>query len=180
MGTANIDTSNPPVEQVDGTTEPEGDTETLHDREVDSYLVECVRLDPIAIDEEFVRLPSDLAYWNECYADATREHLLAKHDAEVTKARVMLEIRETAQATGAKLTVADVEARVLLDARVEASAIRAVEAEAKRQHMRVRCESVMAKRDMLQSLGAKIRMEMVDPVVREQFTGSKLSAKSRG
>jgi hypothetical protein len=155
------------------------DTETklLRDIEVDAYLVDCVKLDPIALDEEFIRLPGDLAYWNEKYAQAIRAHLHAKHDADKTRAAVMLEIREEAASTGVKMTVADVDARVTIDERVSEADIALVEAEAAMKHARVRCEAVMAKRDMLQSLGAKIRAEMSDPVVREQFAGRRLSER---
>lgn len=152
-------------------------TAQLRELAVDAYLVECVALDPLALDEEFVRLPADLAYWNERYAGAIRAHLVAKLDAAQVEAAVTLEIREEAAATGAKLTVADVEKRVELDPRVANAHVRLVETDAARQHARLRCESVAAKRDMLQSLGAKVRAEMADPMVREQFAGRRLSER---
>jgi len=152
------------------------ETAMLRDVEVDAYLVQCVHLDPLALDEEFIRLPADVAYWNERYAQTIRAHLVVKHDMDKTRAAVMLEIREDAANTGVKMTVADVEARVLVDGRVADATVAAIEAEAAMKHARVRCDSLSAKRDMLQSLGAKVRAEMAgDPAVRELHGGRKLS-----
>jgi hypothetical protein len=151
------------------------ETTIVRDIEVDKYLYECVSIEPEALEEEFIRFPSDLAYWNEKYSNATREYLLAKLRADETKAVVMLETRELATNQGLKMTVGDLEARVTLDDRVQDANLELVEAESKRQALRNRCEALMAKRDMLQSLGAKIRVEMMsDPVVREQMAASKL------
>lgn len=153
------------------------ETATLHDVEIDKLLLDCVSIDPLALDEEFVRMPADLAYWNEQYAQAIRDHLYAKHEYDKVRAAVMIELREDAAATGAKLTVADLEARVVLDDRVDAAHIAMIESEAHKAHMRCRADAVMAKRDMLQSLGAKVRAEMNDPIIREQHVGSKLAGK---
>ena len=61
---------------------PPGQSEIV----VDAYLYDCVNVEPEALQEEFVRIPADLAYWNERYAQAHREHLLAKLDAERAEA----------------------------------------------------------------------------------------------
>ena len=150
---------------------------TLHDMEIDRLLLDCVSIDPLSLEEEFVRMPADLAYWNEQYAQAIRDHLYAKHEHDKVRAAVMIELREDASASGAKLTVGDLEARVVLDDRVDASHVALIEAEAHKAHMRCRADAVIAKRDMLQSLGAKIRAEMNDPIVREQHVGSKLAGQ---
>jgi len=152
------------------------DTTVVRDIEIDTYLYECVQIEPEALEEEFIRLPADIAYWNEKYSIALREYLLAKLRADETKALVTMETREFANASGVKMTVGDLEAKVQLDDRVQDANLALVEAEAARQALRNRCDALMAKRDMLQSLGAKLRVEMMsDPVVRDQMIANKLT-----
>lgn len=156
----------------------DGDTGKLHDLDVPQYLIDCVKIDDLLIDEEFMRASADLAYWNECFAVALKRHLRAKVAAERARAMATIAIREAN--AGVKMTVADLEARVELDPDVIAATDECVEAEADRSHMRVRAEAVSAKKDMLQSLGAKLREEMRDPSVREDHVGRKLVRESQG
>jgi len=152
-------------------------TGKLHDIDVPEYLIDCVKIDDLLIDEEFMRAAADLAYWNERFAVALKRHLRAKVAADRARAMATIGIREVN--AGVKMTVADLEARVELDPDVISTVDECVEADAARSHMRVRAEAVAAKKDMLQSLGAKLREEMRDPSVREDHVGRKLVRDSK-
>ncbi len=68
--------------------------EHLEDLDVDEYAIECVDLDPLALEDEFVRLPADLAYWNSRYAHTAAEYQRAKFHREQVAARLHGEVRE--------------------------------------------------------------------------------------
>jgi len=147
----------------------------LRELEVERYLLDCVEIHPEDLDTEFQRLPGDVAYWGERYSNAVEFALRAKLDLDVIKAKLHLEIKEDALASGSKMTVGDLDARVHADPAYVDAAARLVTAEAEKQRMRSRVDAVNAKRDMLQSLGAKIRVQMMaDPVVREQVAAGRL------
>jgi len=148
----------------------EGPKVPLRDIQIDEYLLECVAIEPTMLDDEFVRMPMDMAYWNERYSAAIRDHLMAKLHYDNTRAKVLLETRVHIEQSGLKRTVGDVDAMVTTDPRVVDAYLQYVEAEAQRQAIRNRCEAVQIKREMLQSLGAKYRVEMqTDPVVRDHL-----------
>lgn len=64
----------------------EGDVELL-----EASLRDAVRLEPLALEEEFVRCPADIAWWTAKSARAIGEHLRSK--ARAKKLRGLLEIR---------------------------------------------------------------------------------------
>jgi len=155
---------------------PTNPTVTMRDIQIDEYLLECVTIEPTMLNEEFVRIPVDLAYWNERYSEAIHKHLLTKLHYDQARARVGLEVREEVAASGVKKTVGDIEAMVTVHPEVSAAYLDFVEADAERQALRNRCEAVQAKREMLQSLGAKMRAEiMSDPALRDQILASQLN-----
>ena len=139
----------------------------------EQYLIECVDIDPIEIDEEFLRQPSDLAYWHERYAQALRRQLNAKHNVSKVEADVQLEIRDDA-IPGTKLTDVKVKAMVASDMRVVTAYDELAQTEADKARCKGYSESVASKGNMLQSIGAKLRLEMKDPAMREQIVGAKL------
>ena len=148
----------------------------IHDLEVDKYLADCVTITPEAIQEEFIRVPADLAYWGELHAQAVKVHLTAKMEVERMAAKLAMEYRERMSVEGKKTTEATVEAAVLLDSAYHEARLAAIEAEATRASLRSRFDAVAAKRDMVQSLGAQIRVEMErDPIVREAVRGSRVN-----
>lgn len=152
----------------------------LQDLEVEDYLKDCVVMDPLFIQEEYVRLPADLAYWNQKYADALRAHLRAKIDLDRIEAQVYLEKREVGYASGGKTTEATVAAQVACDARVLAAREVAVMAEAEKARLHGVVNAVSAKKDMLVSLGAHVRQEMDgDPTIREQHAGFRKQQNSK-
>ncbi len=131
------------------------------------YLGECTRIDDLALDGEFIRVPADLAYWSGRYADAHRAHLLAKHALDTTHARLHLSIKAEADINKMKMTVADLDAAVKSHDEYLGAVLDLIDADADRLRLRGALEAVAAKKDMIQSLGAKLRAEMgADPMVR--------------
>lgn len=144
----------------------------LYDMEVDDFLSKSVRIEPLAINEEYVELPAMLAYWNARYADALRNHLKSKLNVERTEARLRIECREML-ATEGKVTESMVEAAVIKHPDMEIARLEAIEAEVEKVRLGGAAEAVRAKKDMLVSLGATMRAEMEgDPSLRKQHQDS--------
>lgn len=140
----------------------------LHDLPVDDYLYASVTVTPEAMEEEFVRAPADIAYWNSLSAQAMKAHLLAKWAAEKTEARLKVEMREQLVAEGKKPTESMVDAAVVLHPDMERDKLAAIEAEVEFVRVRGIAKAVSDKKDVLQSLGATYRAEMEgDPMVRQ-------------
>lgn len=148
----------------------------LQEIEVDAYLADTVQIEPLALEEEFIRLPADLAYWNERYSQAVRAFLVSKIEAERCEARLHMEVRTRLAAAapeGAKSkgpTVADIEAAVESQPELQAARMRALDAEVDKVRLQGVLDAVRAKRDMLVQLGARARIEMeADPVIRDRI-----------
>lgn len=148
----------------------------IHDLEVDDYLLESVAVDEIAqLDSEMRRISSDLCYWNSRFATAHKDHLISKVDLDRKKAHLYIEHRERLHLTEKKVTESMVDSAVDMDERYIDARIGMIEADAERLRTKGVCEAVAAKKDMLQSIGAKLRLEMAaDPTVRDLVTGSRL------
>jgi hypothetical protein len=139
-------------------------------------LMDAVKIEPLALQEEFVRLPSDLAYWNARYADAQRTFLVRKLELDQLNARLRIELRERLLVTESKVTESMVDSRVELDDRYGNARLAMVEAEADKMHKYGAVDALRAKRDMLVSLGAHVRAEMQhDPQLRDESRGAKLN-----
>lgn len=140
-------------------------TDLSYAADEDSYFKESVDITPEAIQEEFIRVPADMAYWGAKYAEASRAYLIAEQAVKECKARLRLAIRETATT---KLTVDDVDARVEGSAEYQTTKMAEIEAEAAKLAAKARLDAVIAKRDMVMSLGAHIRAEMGASHIRER------------
>jgi hypothetical protein len=139
----------------------------INDLEIDPYFYESIRIEPLALQEEFVRQPMDLAYWNERLKETLEVFLCAKRDHEELRAKARLILREQFTAEGRKATEADLEAAVTLDEEVRAARQAFILAEVDQAQARGRAQAVETKRGMLMMLGAQIRTEMEsDPVIR--------------
>ncbi len=135
--------------------------------DADKYLEECVHIDDLCLDEEFIRVPADLAYWSGRYAGAVRAHLFAKHELDVVTAKAHLSIKAGAELHGKKMTVSDLDASVKTTQEFLDATVALIEAEAAKVRLRGCLDAVSSKKDMVQSLGAKLRAEMgADPMVR--------------
>lgn len=170
-----------------------GDAELL-----EAGLRDAVRVEPLALESEFVRMSGDLAYWTARNAVAIGVHLRAKARAKRLRALLFLEARETpepepepvvveAPEEGKKakkvekpkapprVTEKDAEARAELDPRWQDAQEAEIVAEVEREKMKGAVAALVAKKDMLVQLGANQRAELErDPVVRERHFADRL------
>lgn len=141
------------------------------DHDIEKYLSECVRIEPLALEEEFVRLPSDLSFWNQRYSEVYRYWLQCKIEVGEVKARVQLEERDRLEnaAKGKRVTIGEVEDALVLNAEYQKAKMREITVEAEKVRLWGVLDALRSKRDMLISLGAHIRAEMSnDPLIRQQ------------
>jgi hypothetical protein len=140
--------------------------------EVTQYLKECVTIEPLALEEEFTRVPADLAYWGAAFADAQKAAALAKLNRDQIEAAIDAEVRADAVSNGEKVTEKIVSGRVQADQRMHAVELALIDAEANSSRAKAFCDAVRAKRDMVIALGSQVRAEMqADPSIRNQMTG---------
>jgi len=142
--------------------------------DLEEYRRACVRIEPMAIQEEYVRVPSDLAFWSESHANLYREWQLAKFDREkewgfaLERSRAMLHSEGVKNARGGGPTVDQVEARAVSDETYAVAKRNELFLEAETKRLYGMVDAVRTKRDMLVSLGAHIRAEMEhDPMIKE-------------
>lgn len=148
---------------------------------LDEYLTDCVKIEPLALEEEYIRLPADLAFWNDRYAKAVETYLQAKHDSDTMYAKLLIIHRATLQNQGVKVTESIVEATILQDQKWLDVEQKRIGAEAAKARLSGVLDAVKTKRDMLISLGAHIRAEMErDPQVRERQRGRSLMRDQEG
>lgn len=155
--------------------EPIPETAVLYDVEIERYLKDAVDICPEALEEEFTRLPADLAYWNERHAVALREHLDTKIERERLVGQLSIDVSfvdalETS--LGKKPTVNQIQGAVLQDPRYIAVRTDETLAEVEKIRLRGCVDAIAAKRDMIISLGAHARLEMQhDPILRARMAG---------
>jgi hypothetical protein len=138
--------------------------------------LEAVATDDLLLNEEFIRMAGDMAHHNRRYTDANREFLLEKHESSIVEAKARLRIRTETLTDKPKPTDNDLKAMVTVDSEVQQANLRRVEAEAEKEKLKRFAEAVVAKKDMIQSLGAKVREEMRgDPAIRDLHRESKIS-----
>lgn len=155
-------------------------SDRLDELGVDQYLAECVQIEPLAIEEEFVRVPADLAYWNERYTRAVDAFHRAKIRVSKLEALLSIEHREALTANG-KATEKMIEAAVESDQRLLDARDSLVNAEVEKVRLAGYCEAVRTKRDMIISIGAHLRAEMGgDPSIRSQQAGARKLRNDRG
>lgn len=155
-------------EQIRSEVEGQLDNERWSKVPLDNEMLEVIDLDDAQLNEEYTKYSGDLAYWNARYVKALRSYMLAKFIYEKTRARLWLEIREDAKAEGDRLTADDLKCEVRMRDEYEQAHLALIEAEAEKERMRKFAESLTAKRDMLQSFGAKLRAELEgDPSLRK-------------
>lgn len=156
-----------------GTDEPNGDAPPAGDDDklagLDDYLRECVRIDPLRIQDEFVRIPADLAYWNARYADAQRAFLMAKIDLDVIKAKLGPLTRRAIADKGGKATEDLIKNMVESHADVIDAREQLAVTEVEKSRLYGCLDAIRSKKEMLISLGAHMRAEMEgDPSLRQQ------------
>lgn len=128
----------------------------------DEYIKECTRIDGSDLEYEFVRVPSDIAFWNDRFAEALTAFEEAKISRKRMEAARRKEIRDILEVSNAKgrVTISEVESELWLDPQYLDSV--KVEADAEVEKVRVRgiVEAVQAKKDMLLVFGGYRRAEM--------------------
>lgn len=131
-----------------------------HDIEADA------RIDTFDLEGEYTRLPADLAYHNEVFADAYQTYLLAKE----TRKQVEANAAQGARIANPKATVGAIDAVVDLDEDVHNARMQEIAAEADKIRQFGRVDALRAKKEMLISLGAHIRATELngDPTIRQQ------------
>jgi len=140
---------------------------------LDPYLLDCVSLEPEALSEEFSRLPTDFARWNEVHTAATELALKARLHVSRTRAERRRDYRRNlslhAQAAHAKPTEGFLEDLVSLDAQVRDAEDACVLAERERTRVRGILSALSRKAEALQSIGATRRAELgLHPDMRSQ------------
>lgn len=138
--------------------------------EADLYAGRVAKIDPLQLNDEYIRLPADLAHWNARLAEATEAQLEAELVFERTEAKLFIGWREQlAMEAGAKVTESTVKERVHDDPRYADARMKMIEAEVALKRVRGVVDAIGAKKEMLISLGAHVRKEMDgSPAVRQQ------------
>jgi len=122
-----------------------------------------------------VRLPADLAHWNARFADAYEAFLEADLAFDKMESRLAVEHREELLAMGSKATEAAVREAVQTDPRWSQARMARIDAEVDKVRARGVVDAILAKKDMLISLGAHVRQEIDNnPTLREQVRGRAL------
>lgn len=136
----------------------------LNDLEVEDYLAACVQVEPLALQEEFVRWASDYSFWNERFSKASRLHAGQKLERERCEAQISMAVRSAST----KATVGEVEARVKLDPEYKKFREAELDAEVEAERINGVLQALRGKKDMLVQMGYHQRAEMAgDPVLRE-------------
>lgn len=136
---------------------------------VEARLRDAARIEPLALDEEFVRMPSDIAWWTARHAAAIGHALRAKAKAKALRGLLYLQARDRITQAGGKPTEAQCDAFVDNDTRWAEAQEAEISADVERERLKGAVAALMAKRDMLVQMGANVRAEMErDPVVRDR------------
>lgn len=130
---------------------------TKLDEQIDEWEHDAISIEPLALEEEFVRNPSDIARANAKYASALKRWLHAKRHEAKTYSRRYLELRETASS---KLTEAMLKHMVEMDEDYQTAVMDRINAEVDKVRLHGVLEALKAKRDSLISIGAHMRAEM--------------------
>jgi hypothetical protein len=84
--------------------------------ELDPYRREAIELNPQFLEEEFIRLPTDIALYSERYANALGVHLTAYARRKQVRAEMMIDgdfIEDLATKLGKKPNVDQIEAAII-------------------------------------------------------------------
>lgn len=128
-------------------------------QEAEEYLRACVVVEDSVITEEYMRLPSDIAYWTEQYAEAKHTHLIAKHQRERTLSSERGAARATLEEAGHRATEGRIDEQVISVTAVETARTVEIMAEVEVIRLHGVLEALRAKKEMLISLGAHLRQE---------------------
>lgn len=149
--------------------------------ELTQEVLDAVTIMPEVIQEEFVRVPADLARFNHRYAEAQKVYLRAKHNLDRVEAELYISMREAIINAGGKPTEKQIEAGIKVQPAYQAAVDDLVDAEHKKAETYGNVDAVRAKKEMLISLGAHIRSELEgDPSLRERSRGRRMVDEQEG
>jgi hypothetical protein len=133
-----------------------------------AYAARCVRID-VDLDAEFRRVAGDLHYWAAEAAAAEEQVYLAKTAAARSYADAVLRARSRLESEARKPTEKILDAEAEADEAVAYEQSRYAAALRRRSELRGLVDAIIAKRDMLISLGATERAQMtMDPTIRDR------------
>lgn len=149
---------------------------------------EATSIDPMAlssleaVNEEYCRLPSDLAYWAGVYAQSLGEYLEAKAKSKQLEGVLYLRYRATQTPDGKTPTEKYVEACINTDAAYIAQVALRDSAEVQKVWSGGIVDAIDAKRDALITMGANTRREMesVNLNLNTESRTTRLEKKLRG
>lgn len=125
-----------------------------------NMLARAAGIDPTNLQREFADLPGAMAYWVQQYANAAQQYLTMKAAFEVCEARLATTARVTFEVQGKKATEATITEAVRTTDEWLKARTALIQAEGDKIRIHGIVSTVEAKREMLVSLGAHIRMEM--------------------
>lgn len=136
-------------------------------RDLEEYQKESVRIEAFAIEEEFIRMPADLAYWNEQYATAYGAWRTKQLAVEIESANLAIIVRTELESRGkGRVTLAEVDQVISTTEAWRDLKQAEINAEAEKIRLYGIVDAIRAKKEMLISLGAHMRFEMGnDPTI---------------
>lgn len=139
------------------------------DEDPEEFLESCVQINEADMNAEFVKVPAQLAYWNNRYAIIYRHWLERKAMKEQLYAQLAIDIRTRLSIGASRVTLTEVESAVLLEPEYQQAKAKEIVAESEKVRLFGILDAIRSKRDMLVSLGANMRAEMQhDPSLRSQ------------
>lgn len=137
-------------------------------------LRERLRLEPLALEEEFIRCPADIAYMGAIHARAIGVQLRAKSAAKRVRGIVFMQCRQKLIKECGKATEEMIKAEVEQDLRVQAADSDEITAEVGLAQAKANFTAIVAKKDMLVQMGATARAEMErDPMIARERRGAR-------
>lgn len=130
--------------------------------DIEQYLDDCVEIDELAIQDEYIRVSPDYAYWSERYSEAYKHHLELELNRKTIKAQAAKEVRAQIEGmrSAGRVTVAEVDADVEVNSEYLVAKMAEIEADAKVKKLQGILEALRIKKEMLISLGAHLRQDM--------------------
>lgn len=128
----------------------------IHDLPIDSWLRDCLELDPELVSESLRKLPGQVAYWNARAAETQRAFQYAEQKRHQYRARRRMELRTTL----AKATIEAVGDAIETDPVYADLQVECIEAEAAMARTQGIARAMDAKKAALMSLGGILRDEL--------------------
>ena len=134
---------------------------------------EVTHIDPLQLQDAFIRVPADLARWTERYAQSLRRALRTEATRKRVFAERFLDIKTTPIDGMKGPSEAVIKMKVETDDLYMEAVDNEIDAEVERMRTHGIVEAIRGKKDALISLGAHVRAEMGDsPRIRGEHRGA--------